>query len=134
MHFDLNENTTLLCLIVMCLNVLTESHPIGHHFQKEPNPVNVSPVPFNPWARGRNFTYWYHLWWQRLVMIFRIGHVSAIYFDMIALWGWQLQIDMSSLYPHPMKRGQTDEQAFLSKKYLERGNVYHIINLSIRHT
>ena len=55
----------------------------------------------SPWARGRNFTYRYHLWWQRLVMIFRIGHVSAIYFDMIALSGWQLKIVMSSFMPTP---------------------------------
>ena len=58
-------------------------------------------MPYSPWARGRNFTYWYHLWWQRLVMIFRIGHVSAIYFDMIALSGWQLKIVMSSFIPTP---------------------------------
>ena len=28
-------------------------------------------------------------------MVFRIGHVSAIYFYMIALSGWQLKIVMS---------------------------------------
>ena len=56
---------------------------------------------YSPWARGRNFTYRYHLWWQRLVMIFIIGHVSAIYFDMIALSGWQLKIVMSSFIPTP---------------------------------
>ena len=67
-------------------------------------------------------------------MIFRIGHVSAIYFDRIALSGWQLKIVMTSLYPHTMKRVQTDEQAFLSRKYLERGNVCHINILYIRHT
>ena len=55
----------------------------------------------SPWARGRTFTYRYHLWWQRLVMIFIIGHVSAIYFDMIALSGWQLKIVMSSFIPTP---------------------------------
>ena len=55
----------------------------------------------SPWARGRNFTYRYHLWWQRLVMIFIIGHVSAIYFDMIALSGWQLKIVMSSFIHTP---------------------------------
>ena len=54
-----------------------------------------------PWARSRNFTYRYHLWWQRLVMIFRIGHVSEIYFDMIALSGWQLKAVMSSFIPTP---------------------------------
>ena len=56
---------------------------------------------YSPWARGRNFTYRYHLWWQRLVMIFRIGHVSAIYFDMIARSGWQLKIVMSYFIPTP---------------------------------
>ena len=56
---------------------------------------------YSPWARGRNFTYRYHLWWQRLVMIFIIGHVSAIYFDMIALSGWQLKIVMSYFIPTP---------------------------------
>ena len=55
----------------------------------------------SPWARGRNFTYRYHLWWQRLVMIFRIGHVSAIYFDMIARSGLQLKIVMISFLPTP---------------------------------
>ena len=55
----------------------------------------------SPWARGRNFPYRYHLWWQRLVMIFIISHVSAIYFDMIALSGWQLKIVMSSYIPTP---------------------------------
>ena len=47
------------------------------------------------------FTYRYHPWWQRLVMIFRTGHVSAVYFDMIALSGWQLKIVMSSFIPTP---------------------------------
>ena len=55
----------------------------------------------SPWARDRNFTYRYHLWWQRLVMIFRIGHASAIYFDMIALSGWPLKIVMSYFIPTP---------------------------------
>ena len=32
-------------------------------------------------------------------MIYRIGHVCAIYFDMIALSGWQLKIVMSSFIP-----------------------------------
>ena len=64
-------------------------------------------------------------------MIFRIGHVSAIYFDMIALSGWQLKIVMSSLYPPPMKSFQTDGQVFISRKYLEIGNVCHKINLYI---
>ena len=41
-----------------------------------------------PWARGRHFTFWCHLWWQRLAVIFRIDNVSAIYFDVIALSGW----------------------------------------------
>ena len=67
-------------------------------------------------------------------MIFRIGHVSAIYFDMIALSGWQLKIAMSSLYPHPMKCFQIDEQVFISRKYLEIGNVCHKINRYIRPT
>ena len=31
-----------------------------------------------------------------------------------------------------MKRIQTDEQVFLSRKYLERGNACHIVNLYIR--
>ena len=53
------------------------------------------------WARGRHFTYRYHLWWQRLVIIFRIGRVSGIYFDMIALSGWQLKIVMSSFIHTP---------------------------------
>ena len=39
-------------------------------------------VAFSPWARGRHFTYRYHLWWQMLVVIFRIGHVS---------FGWRLR-------------------------------------------
>ena len=34
-------------------------------------------------------------------MIFRIGHVSAIYFDMIDLSGWQLKIVMSSFIHTP---------------------------------
>ena len=66
-------------------------------------------------------------------MIFRIGNMSAIYFDVIALSGWQLKIVMSSFIP-PMKRIQTDEQVFLSRKYLERGNICHIIKIYIRHT
>ena len=67
-------------------------------------------------------------------MIFRIGTVSALYFDVIAFSGWQLKIVMSSFVPPPMKRIQTDEQVLLSRKYLERGNICHIINLYIRHT
>ena len=55
----------------------------------------------SPWARGGNFTYRYHLWWQRLLMIFRMGHLSAIYFDMIALSGWQLNIVRSSFIHTP---------------------------------
>ena len=51
------------------------------------------------WARCRNFTYRYHLWWQRLVMIFRRGHVSTIYFDMTTLSAWQLKKVMSSFIP-----------------------------------
>ena len=66
-------------------------------------------------------------------MIFRIGNVSAIYFDVIALSGWQLKIVMSSFIPPPMKRIQTDEHVFLSRKYLQRGNIYHIFNIYIRH-
>ena len=31
----------------------------------------------------------------------RIGHVCAIYFDMIAISGWQLKIVMSSFIPLP---------------------------------
>ena len=65
-------------------------------------------------------------------MIFRIGNVSAIYLDVIALSGWQLKIVMSSFIPPPVKRIQTDEQVLLSRKYLERGNICHIINLYIR--
>ena len=34
-------------------------------------------------------------------MIFRIGHVWAIYFDMIALSGWQVKIVMSPFIPTP---------------------------------
>ena len=59
----------------------------------------------SPWARGGNFTYRYHLWWQRLLMIFRIAHLSAIYFDMIALSGWQLKIVMSSFIHTPNETG-----------------------------
>ena len=67
-------------------------------------------------------------------MIFRIDNVSAIYFDVIALSGWQLKIVMSSFIPPPMKRIQTDGHILLSGKYLERGNICHIINIYIRHT
>ena len=68
-------------------------------------------------------------------MIFRIGNVSAIYFDVIARSGWQLKIVRSSFVPPPpMKRIQTDEHVFLSRKYLERGNICHIINIYIIHT
>ena len=35
-------------------------------------------LAISPWARGQYFTYRCHLWWQRLLMIFRIGHVCAI--------------------------------------------------------
>ena len=35
------------------------------------------------WARSRNFTYRYHIWWQRLVMIFIIGHVCVIQFHIV---------------------------------------------------
>ena len=79
-------------------NDMTMVFKIVHKFinLNESDLVNIS-----PWARGRNFTYRYHLWWQRLVMIFIIGHVSAIYFDMIALSGWQLKIVMSSFIPTP---------------------------------
>ena len=34
-------------------------------------------------------------------MIFRIGHVSAIYFDMIALSEWQRKIVVSYVIPTP---------------------------------
>ena len=72
----------------------------AHHSKAaHPNIDSTCAHTFSPWARGRNFTYRYHLWWQRLVMIVRIGHVSAIYFDMIALSGWQLKIVMSSFIP-----------------------------------
>ena len=61
----------------------------------------------SPWAIGRHFTYRYHLWWQRLLVIFRIHHVSAIYFDMIAISGWQLKIVMSS-FMHTPNETQSD--------------------------
>ena len=63
--------------------------------------VDDDVAPFSPWARGQYFTYRCHLWWQRLLMIFRIGHVCAIYFDMIALSGWQHKIVMSPFIPTP---------------------------------
>ena len=95
-----NENN------VECANNVTTFSGCGRYIHKTcltsyPHtkyPVNIS---ITPWARGRNFTYRYHLWWQRLVTIFRIGHVSAIYFDMIALSGWLLKIVMSSFIPTP---------------------------------
>ena len=67
-------------------------------------------------------------------MIFRIGNVSAIYFDVIALSAWQLKIVMSSFIPPPTKRIKTYEQVILSRTYIERGNICHIINLYIIHT